>query len=313
MNRSITDQRQNILVLGAGELGTAMLAGLVAESRPYPAVQLSVLLRAASLNDTRPANQARLKQLSDWHVEIITADFSTDDVAALANLFSGYDLVINCSGFVGGTGTQMKISRAVLDAGVAHYIPWQFGVDYDRIGYGSGQPVWDEQLNVRALLRSQHQTRWTIVSTGIFTSFLFEPAFGLVDLEQHQVIALGDADYALTATTPEDIGRLTAKLVFLQPSLQQQVIFVAGDTVTYTTLCDRLSQHYQRPFTLQVVPRDVLAENVRQQPDNVSAAYQLAFARADGVAWDKGESWNVRQGISVTDVKDWLITNKPLA
>jgi len=39
---------------------------------------------------------------------------------------------------------QRKITAAVLHAGVGRYVPWQFGVDYDVVGRGSGQDIWDE-------------------------------------------------------------------------------------------------------------------------------------------------------------------------
>ncbi len=64
---------------------------------------------------------------------------------ALKNHFADFDTVINCMGFVAGAGTQIKITRAVLEARVKRYFPWQFGVNYDVVGKGSGQPVWDEQ------------------------------------------------------------------------------------------------------------------------------------------------------------------------
>jgi hypothetical protein len=41
----------------------------------------------------------------------------------------------------------------VLQAGVERYVPWQFGVDYDVVGRGSGQEVFDEQSDVRDMLR----------------------------------------------------------------------------------------------------------------------------------------------------------------
>ena len=52
----------------------------------------------------------------------------------------------------------------VLEADVKRYFPWQFGVDYDVIGRGSAQDLFDEQLDVRDLLRSQNRMEWVIVS-----------------------------------------------------------------------------------------------------------------------------------------------------
>ena len=66
----------------------------------------------------------------------------------------------------------------------------------------------------------------------MFTSFLFEPAFGVVDLAQNTVRALGSWNTAVTVTTPEDIGRLTAAIQF-DPVLVNQVVYVTGDTLTY--------------------------------------------------------------------------------
>jgi len=57
---------------------------------------------------------------------------------------------------------------------------------------------------------------WVIVSMGMFTSFPFEPSFGVVDLAQNTVRALRNWDTAVTVTTPEDIGVLTAEIVLEQ-------------------------------------------------------------------------------------------------
>lgn len=211
---------------------------------------------------------------------------------------------------VGGTGTQIKMTRAVIEAGVSHYFPWQFGVDYDRIGKGSGQPVWDEQLAVRQILRNQQQTKWVIVSTGMFTRFLFKPDFGVVDIPGRKVHALGNANFALTLTTPEDIGILTAEIFFQTPAIENRVIYIAGDTITYRQLANILSQQYRSSFALEVDNIRTLQNTVESSPNDVFAAYRLAFAREDGVAWDKSITYNAQRGIHVTDVGKWLEENK---
>jgi NmrA-like family len=129
--------------------------------------------------------------LRDMGVDIVRADLAMETEEGLATIFAEFPTVICCTGFVAGPGTQRKSTAAVLKAGVERYVPWQFGVDYDVVGRGRGQDVWDEQLDVRDMLRAQSGTHWIIVSTGMFTSFLFEPSFGLVDLEKGRVHALG--------------------------------------------------------------------------------------------------------------------------
>lgn len=305
---SISNNRQisNILILGAGELGMAMLNGFVKEKERRPEVKLTVLLRPSSPGKTSPESQSRQRQFEAWDVDIVTADFSRQSEQELATIFAHYDAVINCSGFVGGKGTQLKITRAVLLAEVARYFPWQFGVDYDRIGMGSGQPVWDEQLAVRGLLRAQKRTRWVIVSTGMFTSYLFEPSFGVVERKSRRVNAPGNADYSVTLTTPEDIGQLTAKIFFHRPQFDNEIVYIAGDSITYRQLAERLSEHDRCLYALVVEDHQALQDAVAASPGSLTAAYRLAFARADGVSWDKAMTYNVRQGIPVMDVREWL-------
>ncbi|WP_369523071.1 hypothetical protein [Serratia quinivorans] len=111
---SISNSRQisNILILGAGELGMAMLKGFVREKERRPDVELTVLLRPLSLGNTSQENLLRQRQLEAWGINIVTADFSLQSEQELATVFAKYDAVINCSGFVGGKGTQLKITRA---------------------------------------------------------------------------------------------------------------------------------------------------------------------------------------------------------
>lgn len=302
------------MILGAGELGLAMIEAFVAYRARHALGELAidVALRPEALNDPGPAQVARRRRFAEWHVGQVAADFNRQDDTALAQCFAPYQAVINCSGFVGGPGTQLKITRAVLAAGVPRYVPWQFGVDYDVIGTGSGQPVWDEQLAVRDVLRAQQATEWLIVSTGIFTSYLFEPGFGVVDRAQRQVIALGAAEHALTVTTPEDIGQLTAAIFFHTPAFANEVVYVAGDTLSWRQLADVLGHHYHEGFSVQVRSTEQLRADACRQPGDAGAAYRLAFARPNGIAWPKAETFNARQHLAVTDVAGWLRRNAPV-
>ena len=185
-------------------------------------------------------------------------------------------------------------------------LTWQFGVDYDVVGRGSGQEVFDEQADVRDMLRAQSRTHWTIISTGMFTSFLFDPAFGVVDLERGRVHALGSWDHRLTVTTPEDIGRLTAAILAQEPRIDDAVVHVAGDTFSYAELADMVEAHLGRPVERVRWDMDRLRSEVAAHPDDGMRKYHLAFARPTGVAWDKAGSFNAQNGIAVTDAATWL-------
>lgn len=290
-----------ILVIGAGELGVAVVNGLV-EQDPARTQSISVLLRPAT--DEADAQIARW--LKDQGIDIVRGDLATATVDALAAVFAGFDTVICCTGFVGGPGTQRKITTAVLEAGVKRYVPWQFGVDYDVVGRGSGQVVFDEQADVRDMLRGQTDTQWVIVSTGMFTSFLFEPAFGLVDFDHGTVHALGSWENRLTVTTSEDIGQLTAAILAHDPPVRDEVVYVAGDTFSYGQLADAVERHLGREVKRVLWDMDRLRSQVAAHPDDGMRKYHLAFARDTGVAWDKDITFNARHTIAVTDVPAWL-------
>ncbi|CAB3881955.1 aromatic alcohol reductase [Achromobacter deleyi] len=298
-----------ILVLGAGQLGMAMLRALAPRARQAGDVSLSVLLRPSSAASDDPARQQDLAELRALGVDIVHGDLAEQSAAELAATFGRFHTVISCTGFVGGPGVQRKIARAALDGGVKRFVPWQFGVDYDAIGRGSPQDLFDEQLDVRDLLRAQQATEWIIVSTGMFTSFLFESAFGVVDLAANRVNALGSLDTAVTLTTADDIGALTAEILFAQPRIANQAVFVAGDTVTYRQVADALDrvrggQVERHEWTVPELERLLAAE-----PDSAMRKYRAVFAQGRGVAWDKAETFNARHGIAVTSMQDWLRAN----
>lgn len=297
-----------ILVLGAGELGMAVVRTLVRRTAPA-AIPVAVLLRPATIQSTDPVKQKDVAELRSLGVEIVPGDLSDQSGTELAAIFRRFDTVISCTGFAGGPGVQLKLARAALDAGVKRYLPWQFGVDYEVIGRGSAQDLFDEQLDVRDLLRSQVQTEWVIVSTGMFTSFLFEPAFGVVDLARNTVNALGGWDNAVTVTTAEDIGALTTEIVFSEPRIANQVVYIAGDTVTYRQLADTIDRLMDAEVLRSAWSVDELKRKLVQEPDDSLRKYRVVFAEGRGVAWDRQSTFNAQRGIAVSGLEEWMRSN----
>jgi len=295
-----------VLILGAGELGIQVLRAMSNKAQEHTDVKISVLLRSEAAHAVSGSRKARLDELMKLGITVEEGDLQKNSVDELSELFAAFDTVINCSGFVGGAGTQIKITQAVLKAAIARYFPWQFGVDYDVVGKGSGQQVWDEQLDVRHLLRQQNATEWVIVSTGIFTSYLFEPGFGVIDAQSKTVCALGDWQHEVTLTTPEDIGQLTADIFFHQPTFRNEIVYIAGDTLTYSELADLMRAHWGTEVNRKLLDGQKLQDDLQHNPQDVGANYRLAFARPDGVAWSKRNTYNHRQGIETTTASQWL-------
>ncbi|KAF5385749.1 hypothetical protein D9615_002488 [Tricholomella constricta] len=178
----MSNQNENILVLGAGELGVSILRELT--NPRWGSSRTTVLLRQPTITSTEPQKQKQVAEIRDLGIHILSDDLVANDETELAQLFKGFHTVISATGYVAGPGAPLKLARAALKAEVPRYFPWQFGVDYDTIGKGSAQELFDEQLDVRALLRAQTRTEWVIVFIGVFTSFLFAPFFGVVDLDK---------------------------------------------------------------------------------------------------------------------------------
>lgn len=296
---------EKMLVIGAGQLGIAVLRALAPKVKSAT-TPISVLVSPSFITTPNEVEKRSLAELDTLGVVLIPFDLSETTEDELAVLFGKFHTVVNCTGFVVGPGTQLKVTRAVLKAGVSRYFPWQFGVDYDQVGKGSGQPVFDEQYDVRTLLRSQKGTEWVIVSTGMFTSFLFEPAFDVVDLEKLTVHALGSWETRVTVTTPEDVGRLTTAIILEEPRIINEVVFVAGDTISYGQLADVVEKVIGKSVERIEWSLEELRASLVQQPEDVMLRYRTAFAEGTGMWWEKSKTYNHLKGIETIDVKGWL-------
>lgn len=300
---------RNILVLGAGELGLPVLRNLARRAKSVAGSKISVLLRASAVDSSASAKQRDIAEIRSLGIEIVLGDLVKSSIDELAVVFARYDTVIGCAGYAAGINTPMKLARAALQSGIPRYFPWQFGVDFDVIGRGGPQDIFDAQLDVRELLRSQNQTEWVIISTGMFMSYLFEPEFGVVDLHNDAVHALGSLDTAVTLTTPDDIGALTAEVVFAQPRIRNEIVYLAGDTVTYGEVADKLEAGLGRSFTRSVWTEQYLLDELARDPQNMMSKYRAAFAQGRGMSWAKSGTFNQRRSIPVTDVSSWINAN----
>ena len=300
---------QSILVLGAGELGLPVLRNLAQVAKRAPGSKVSVLLRKSTINTQEPAKKAEIDELRSLGIHMVAADLVNDSIDQLAEVFAQFDTVIGCAGMVAGRETPMKLATAALKSGVKRYFPWQFGVDFEVIGRGSPQDLFDAQLDVRELLRAQDKTEWVIISTGMFTSFMFEPIFEVVDFENDTVNALGGLENSVTLTTPDDIGALTAEIVFFEPRFRNEIVYLSGDTVTYDEVAGLLERVLRRPFKRNEWTVPYLMEELEKDPTHHIKKYRAVFAQGRGVAWPKAGTFNERQAIQVTTAEQWAQAN----
>jgi NmrA-like family len=295
---------KSFLIIGAGEVGLAMLHSLYDyQEKQGDPLKIGVLVKPLAGSMAKIQSEPRFVNIIVEGLDLVNGS-----IPDLITVFKKYDTVICCSGFSTGAGMQVKITRAVLDAGVRRYIPWQFGVDYGRIGRGSAQPSFNEQLDVRDLLRAQHNTHWIIVSTGMITSFLFREDFGVISLADKTVRALGDWQHALTLTSCEDIGNLTVEILFHQPEILDQVVFVAGDTLTFEEIFNQLEGVFATGFGRELLDIPQLEQALKDHPDNVFDRYRLVFTDP-GVNWPMSVTFNHQNNIPTVGMARWVREN----
>lgn len=118
----------NILVIGAGELGTAVLKSLAAHDRRQSS-SITTLVRSSSITQPSAAKKAEFTRLQVLGIKLLGGDIEAANEGELQHVFEKYDTVISCSGMAGSSGLQVKLARAAIAAKVSRYVPWQYGLD----------------------------------------------------------------------------------------------------------------------------------------------------------------------------------------
>lgn len=299
----------SVLVVGAGELGTGVLEALSRHPKREGG-KLAVLLRPSSIATTDTAKQKSNAHLRSLGVDFEPGDFVSGSVSELAADFKKYDVVIQCGGYGMPPGIQVRVTQAVLEAGVPRYFPWQFGVDYDAIGKGSSQELFDEMLEVRRMLRAQSSTHWTIVSTGLFMSYLFLADF-CVDLKGRTVRGLGSWDNRVTVTQPKDIGIMVAEMVYVPAdNTLDRVVYIGGDTITYGQVANVLDAAYGIQFKRELLDVPTLRKRLADDPNNIWLKYKNVFADGVGVAWDQEKTLNRQRNIPLMGLEAYVAENR---
>jgi len=306
-----------ILLLGLGELGSSLFSHLAS----LPSIHLTI-----GTHD--PSKHASLLS-SHPTVSHIAIDL-TSPSTSLAKTFAAYDVLISATGFSSTPDSVMKLAHEVLEAGKIRqaqgkgklwFFPWQWGVDYDVTGDGEGlMPLFGQQKAARDFLREKAEQSgvcWTIVSTGIFMSFLFEDFWGIVDRSREDngkivVRCLKDWKHRVTVTDVDDIGRVVARVLSGHVEAENRILYVAGDTVSYEELADIVGRASRKEIDKEEWSIPHLDTELKADPENRLKKYRLVFAR-EGVWWDKEKTVNHQLGMSMADVETYarkLFRNK---
>ncbi|KAK0637755.1 hypothetical protein DIS24_g10496 [Lasiodiplodia hormozganensis] len=358
MSSTSSQPPTSILLLGAGELGTAILTSLAAHPS-LASTQLTVALRPSTVTSSSsssrldalravaPPARQQSNPIAFAPLDLAAPTAEADLTSLILNGGKRFDTVICCTGFAtsgSGTatsGTQTLIARAVLAAAASssststqrrrlRFFPWQFGADYDATGPDAAHGIMAEQCGVRTLLRERAAAAnldWTIVSTGMFMSFVFEEWFGVVvglgaalkaggpeplSDEGSRVVArcLGSWETRVTLTDVRDIGAVVAELVAAPPQSKDagSIVFAAGQTVSYAELADVVQKVVGRRAKVQREEwsLEYLRAELEKNPEDQTIKYRVLFGEGKGVAWDKEKTINAERNIESMGVEQWL-------
>lgn len=295
-----------ILLLGAGELGLALLLHINTLSHSHTTIGIRSPSKYAFLTSSTTS--------------LLELDLSSPS-PTLIPLFGAFDIVVSATGYASSPDSVLKLANEVLEAGKLReengqgriwFFPWQWGVDYDITGdVGGTIPLFGAQKRVRDLLRSRASSsnvEWTVVSTGVFMSFLFESFWGIVDrsdeISRRKIVirCLRDWDHGVTVTDVHDIGRVLAEILKGAAQSANAVLHVAGDTVTYRELADAVERVSECHVVRETWSKEYLREKMLQDPEDGLKAYRLAFA-GEGVHWDRYRTVNRELGVEMMDVE----------
>lgn len=297
--------KTSILLLGAGELGTAFLKHLSA----IPSVQITLAVRTPQ----------KYQQLVASNISLLKLDLGAPS-SELAEIFSRFSILISATGFGASPSVVSKLAEEALAAGKLKasqgegrlwFFPWQWGVDYDVTLDGEGlMPLFGAQKEVRDLLRGkaeENNLKWSVVSTGIFMSFLFEEFWGIVDRSREKdereivVRCLRDWEHKVTVTDVDDIGRVLKRIVAGDIDAENKVVYVAGDTVSYGDLVAIVERASGKTVKKEQWTIPHLKSELEQDPENGLKKYRLVFAR-NGVWWEKENTVNHELGMEMMNV-----------
>lgn len=230
---------KNIFVAGAaGRLGQLVITQLL-----HAGHQVTALIRGA---DTKHA--ATAEDLRARGVLVVEGDVHTPSSYEAA--LRGLDSVV--STLQGGPDVIIDGQRQLLDAavraGVPHFIPSDFAIDYFGIPDGT-HALLDLRRAFANYLHTQPIT-YTHVLNGAFMEMLSDANYGFIDFEDHSLAYWGDGHQKLDFTTMEDTAK-AVELAVRDEQYRNKSLEIAGDQINYHGFQSLLEELTGHPFSVK--------------------------------------------------------------
>jgi hypothetical protein len=126
--------------------------------------------------------------------------------------------------------------------------------------------------------------------------------------DRSTVTAHGTWQARIVTTCPEDIGRITAELIFRYPEITG-VVHAAGDSVTAERMANVVESVTGKKVERKLKTLDQLKAELKEDPEDHMRRYRVVFAEGKGTSWPKEGSFNDVKGIKTESVEEWARKN----
>ncbi len=225
---------KTIVLAGAtGDLGGRIIGFLLEKG-----ARVRVLVRHQS-------NPAKVTALKKQGAEIKEVDF--ENVEDLTKACKGADCVVSALSGLQKVivGTQLKLLKAAVAAGVPRFIPSDFCIDFTQLPYGTNRNL-DLRKKFKEYL-DKEPIAATSVLNGMFADLLTGQA-PVVLFPLKKILFWGDADQPLDFTTIEDTAKYTASAAL--DASTPRYLRIAGDVLSPRDLKAVASQATGEKFGL---------------------------------------------------------------
>lgn len=97
--------------------------------------------------------------------------------------------------------------------------------------------------------------------------------------------------------------------MFAEPRIVDQVVYIAGDTISYRQLADAVDELLDLNVRRTEWSVPDLKRELAEDPGNSIKKYRAVFAEGKGVAWDKSQTFNVQRSIAACGLEEWMRNN----
>lgn len=87
-------------------------------------------------------------------------------------------------------------------------------------------------------------------------------------------------------TTSEDIGKLVTEIFFSESAIENSIVYIGGDTLTYGQLADIAESLWGQKFERTISTIKELQNDLKSDPTNFVKKYHLILGAGRGVSWE---------------------------